>query len=242
MVFYPLIPRMKLAVKELTKLNIRFSINSNVSFANSLRRILLGEVPSIAIDIVEIRENRTVLPDEMIANRLGLVPIRYAGSLLPKQECTCDGFCDQCSIRFILRKSNDTDSVISVTGQDLQTDVSGVHCSNTLILKLAPGQKLDMTCTATVGTPQTHVKYCPVTVVGFRYDMRNKTRETKLWVENDVKREWPEINQSDEIEWGEIEDVEMDLEVVEGMGKPKEVLLRALEIYRTKMERILDSI
>ncbi|ELA42105.1 uncharacterized protein VICG_00746 [Vittaforma corneae ATCC 50505] len=233
---------MQFTVKELTKLNIKFTISSSVSFANSLRRILLGEVPSIAIDVVEIKENSTVLPDEMVANRLGLVPIKYAGSLIPKQECKCDGFCDQCSIKFILKKRNDTDSVISVNGQDLQTDVPGVHCSAALILRLAPGQKLDMICIATIGTPQTHVKYCPVTVVGFSYDVRNKTRETKLWAEDDAKKEWPGINQSDEIEWGEIEDVEMNLEVVEGMGKPKEVLLKALEIYKSKMEKILDSI
>lgn len=233
---------MKLTLKELTKSNIKFSLNSDVSFANSIRRILLGEVPSIAIDVVEIRENRTVLPDEMIANRLGLLPIRYSGTLMPKQECSCDGFCEQCSIRLTLKKSNDSDAVLSVSGQDLQTTVQGVSCSNTLILKLAPGQKVDMACIATVGTPQTHAKFCPVTVVGFTYDPRNKTRETKLWRENDVKKEWPGINQSDEIEWGDIEDVEMNVEVVEGMGRPKEVFLKALKIYKAKMEAILDAI
>lgn len=233
---------MKFLLKELTKSNMKFSINSNVSFANSLRRILLGEVPSLAIDIVEIRENGTVLPDEMIANRLGLLPIRYAGTLVPKQECTCSGFCEQCSIKFVLKKSNDTDAVIPVSGQHLQTSTPGVVCSNTLILKLAPGQKLDMACIAALGTPQTHAKYCPVTVVGFNYDPRNKKRETRLWREKDVKTEWPGINQSDDVEWSEVDDVELNVEVVEGMGRPKDVVLKALEIYKAKLEGILDSI
>jgi len=232
---------MKLTPKELTKSNFKFSINSNVSFANSLRRILLGEVPSLAVDIVEIRENSTVLPDEMIANRLGLLPIRYTGTLVPKQECACDGFCEQCSIKLTLEKSNDTDAVVTVSGQNLQTTTPGVFCGNILLLRLAPGQRLDMTCVAALGTPQTHAKFCPVTVVGFSYDPRNKKRETRLWRENDVKKEWPGINQSDDVEWGEVDDVELNVEVVEGMGRPKDVVLKALEIYKSKLEGILDS-
>lgn len=233
---------MKLTFKELTKSNLKFTLHSNVGFANSLRRILLGEVPSVAIEVVEIRENKTVLPDEMIANRLGLIPIKYIDELIPKKDCKCDGFCERCSIKFRLFMSNETDGIISVNGQDLKTETPGVSCYNTLILKLAPGQRLDMTCIATVGNPQMHAKYCPVTVVGFNYDPRNKTRETRLWIEQDVKKEWPMINQSEEREWGEIEEVEMDLEVVEGMGKPKEILLKALEIYKKKMMNILELI
>lgn len=232
---------MNIKIKELSKTNIKFTLYSQVSFANSLRRILLGEVPNTAIDVIEIRENRSVLPDEMIANRLGLVPIRHFNTLISKEECECDEFCDKCSIRFTLKKHNDTDSIISVTGQDLVTDTQGVFCHNTLLLKLAPGQGIDMKCIATLGTPQKHVKYCSVTAVGFVYDPRNKTRETKLWTEQDVKSEWPNINQSDETDWKEVEEIEMNVEVVEGMGKPKEVLLRALEIYRDKIEEVLDS-
>lgn len=228
--------------KELTKTNIKFSIGSNVSFANSLRRILLGEIPSVAIDIVEIRENDTVLCDEMIAHRLGLVPIRCTQPIIPKKDCDCDSFCSRCSIRFVLKKSNETDSVICVTGQDLYTEVSGVLCHNTLIVKLVPGQKIDMTCIATLGTPQSHVKYCPVTVVGFNYDPMNKKRETRLWAEQDPRTEWPGINQPEEVDWEEVKEVEMDVEVVEGMERPKETLLKALEIYKEKMEAILESI
>lgn len=57
-----------------------FTLNGiDSSIANALRRIMIGQVPSIVIDTVTIKENDSSLCDEIIAHRLGQIPLRKIG-------------------------------------------------------------------------------------------------------------------------------------------------------------------
>jgi DNA-directed RNA polymerase II subunit RPB3 len=88
-------------ILELSKYNIKFVLlNTDLSVANALRRIIIAEIPTMAFDLVEIRENTSPLHDEFIAHRIGLIPlISYdVDNYRYTEQCVdCDGLkCAKC--------------------------------------------------------------------------------------------------------------------------------------------------
>ncbi|PHU01286.1 DNA-directed RNA polymerase II subunit rpb3 [Capsicum chinense] len=78
------------------------------SIANTLHRIMIAEVPTIAIDLVEIEVNSSVLNDKFISHYLGLILLtsERAMSMRFSRDCDAcdgDGQCEYCSVEFYLR-------------------------------------------------------------------------------------------------------------------------------------------
>jgi len=104
----------KVEVLSLSQHEIKFILSdTDTSVANTLRRIMIAEVPTLAIDLVEFHENTSVLNDEYMAHRLGLIPLRYTGDdglkgidcqevFLSHRECVCYERCPRCSVEFEL--------------------------------------------------------------------------------------------------------------------------------------------
>ncbi|MCK4320478.1 DNA-directed RNA polymerase subunit alpha, partial [Candidatus Bathyarchaeota archaeon] len=82
---------MKIQIIEKTDFTMRLTIQGvETSFANTLRRIMLSEVPTMAIADAVIIENSSVLPDEILVHRLGFIPLKTdLDSYNLPEECPC---------------------------------------------------------------------------------------------------------------------------------------------------------
>eukprot|EP00004_Rigifila_ramosa_P016638 TRINITY_DN3964_c0_g1_i2.p2 TRINITY_DN3964_c0_g1~~TRINITY_DN3964_c0_g1_i2.p2 ORF type:complete len:165 (+),score=35.82 TRINITY_DN3964_c0_g1_i2:202-696(+) len=61
----------------------------DVSLANAFRRILIEEVPTMAIETVFVLNNTSIIPDEVLSHRLGLIPIRADPRLFVFKKGLC---------------------------------------------------------------------------------------------------------------------------------------------------------
>jgi len=204
-------PQVKISGADSTRVEFQLS-KTNLSFANSIRRIIQAEVPTIAIDLVEVEVNSSVLADEFIAHRLGLIPLdsSTANELNFTRDCDCEQYCEQCSVTLTLNAKCQSDEIMKVYASDLVVD--GRHSSNVgkpvitdpdglgcLIAKLRRDQELRLTCIAKKGIAKEHSKWMPTSAVGFEYDPHNKLAHTDLWFENDTDPavEWPKSKYAD---------------------------------------------
>ena len=178
--------------------------NVSLAFANSLRRTFLAEIPTMAIDLVEVNANTSVLPDEFIAHRLGLVTLnsRSVEDVLYTRDCDCDQYCEHCSVTLSLRAKCTGDEIMKVYARDLVVGeprpnewvgkpyIADSEGLGVVICKLRKGQEIDFKCIAKKGIAKEHAKWAPTSAVGFEYDPWNKLRHLDLWYEEDPAKEW----------------------------------------------------
>ncbi|MCD9641217.1 45 kDa subunit of RNA polymerase II [Datura stramonium] len=186
---YQRFPRVK--IREVKDDYMKFELrDTDASIANALRRIMIAEVPTIAIDLVEIEVNSSVLNDEFISHRLGLIPLtsERAMSMRFSRDCDAcdgDGQCEYCSVEFYLRVKCLSDQTLDVTSKDLlssdhtvvpvdYSDASSGFDNSTnkgiIIVKLRRGQELRLRAIARKGIGKDHAKWSPAATVTFMYE------------------------------------------------------------------------
>lgn len=172
-------------------------IGIDAPIANALRRVLIAEVPTLAIERVEVADNTSIMHDEMLAHRLGLVPL----NIDPRPFSTWrngEKFTGQNSVKFTLKvacsyanpraaaanahappdtlykfpKVYSNALVYAPTpGNEVVMNPGSypgpVH-KDLLLAKLRPGQKIDVLCTATKGVGKEHAKWSPVATAFYR--------------------------------------------------------------------------
>ena len=173
---------MEIEIVELEERKCKFILkNSTPAKANALRRTMLSDIPKMAIDDVEFhlgpidvdgREFESITPlfDEIIAHRLGMVPVPTDYGLFNfRDQCSCGGEgCPSCVITYSLNKHGPC-TVLSGDLQPLGDAKLKVKDEDIPIVELADGQSVLIYAHAVMGTAKKHVKWQVANGVGYKY-------------------------------------------------------------------------
>ncbi len=126
----------------------------------------------MAIEDVIMIENTSVLYDEVVAHRLGLIPLKtdLDAYVLPEDcDCKSELGCSKCRASFTL-EAEATGEPVMVYSSDLKPESEVVPVSGNIpIVKLGPAQKLRLELYARLGRGIEHAKWQPVCACAYKY-------------------------------------------------------------------------
>ncbi|EIM80896.1 uncharacterized protein STEHIDRAFT_105319 [Stereum hirsutum FP-91666 SS1] len=187
---------LKVKVQSLSNRSIEFDlVGVDASIANSLRRILLAEVPTIAIELVYVWNNTSVMVDEVFAHRLGMIPLNIPPQLMDMRTVN-DQPTDRNTVVFKLNvvcernpsaPKDSTDPFELYTNHEvlsshLKWEPAGEQATvfeaaslvpaptngNIVLNKLRPGQEIDVEMHAVKGVAKDHAKFQAVATASYR--------------------------------------------------------------------------
>ncbi len=170
---------MRVRVLEKKDNSVRFLVEGiTPPMANTLRRIMLAEVPTMAIEDVVIIENSSVMHDEILALRLGLIPIKTdidAYNFPEECECKSELGCNLCRVVMTLDAQTKDDEMTVYSG-DLVSENPNVTPVSTKIpiVKIVSDQKIRLEAYAKLGRGRVHAKWQPVSSCIYRYKPKIK--------------------------------------------------------------------
>lgn len=157
----------------------------DASIANALRRIMLAEVPTMAIERVFIEMNSSIIHDEVLAHRLGLIPINVDPTMFSEisEEANEDNTIVfeldvRCTELPTAPPGGEAPTSMPVYSSDLRwipqgnqaskfDDIRPVH-EDILVAKLRPGQAIKLEAHCQKGDGKNHAKYSPVATASYR--------------------------------------------------------------------------
>jgi len=151
------------------------------SLVNSIRRVIISEIPVLAIDYITVITNTSVMHDEVLAHRLAMIPLTTPIGGMPSIEECETGLADpsECYVRLVLDVEAGGKEVV-VYARDLKSnrdDVRPVY-PDMPILKLAPGQKVHVEAMARLGRAKEHAKW-QAALASYFYYPRVEFRDRK---------------------------------------------------------------
>ncbi|XP_062375973.1 DNA-directed RNA polymerases I and III subunit RPAC1 [Sardina pilchardus] len=169
-------------------------VGIDASIANAFRRILLAEIPTMAVEKVFIYNNTSIIQDEILAHRLGLIPIKADPRLFEyrnagdEEGTEIDTIQLQLKVKCTMNPRAAKDSADPrelylnhmVYSKDMkwmpignQADVFaeagiGPVYGDILLAQLRPGQELDIVMHCVKGVGKDHAKFSPVATASYR--------------------------------------------------------------------------
>ena len=225
-----------------TKEKLVLRMDANESLANALRRSIT-EIPTLAVDDVEIYKNDSALYDEIIAHRLGLVPLKTDKNMNSKTK-----------VEFKLSKKGPC----TVYSGDLQGAGEIVH-ENIPITLLEEGKKIELLATARLGLGKEHAKHIPG-LCYYRHILEIKSSLQVDKVINGAKNRlikpqkkgstWvcdisdAEITQIEEMGKGAIRDSGEILFIIESYGnmQAKDIFIEAIKVIESNLDELAKKI
>jgi DNA-directed RNA polymerase subunit D len=140
----------------------------DVPFVNALRRICMVEIPTMAVENVEIYKNDSRIFDEVLSHRLGLIPLKTdLDSITLREACDCEDHCTSCSVSLLLKETGP--KVVysgDLTSQD--SKIVPVH-DRIPLLKLREGEEVELEAIAQLGIGLEHAKWQATTTSSYMY-------------------------------------------------------------------------
>lgn len=136
------------------------------AIANAIRRTALAEVPVMAVDNVTFYENGSVMPDEYIAHRLAMVPVKTDLKAYKMPSECCGGNCSSCSADLTIDESGPR----MVYSSDIKTSDAHIKpvSGKIPIIELMAGQRLRLEAKAVLGRGEDHAKW-KMGVASYKY-------------------------------------------------------------------------
>ncbi|XP_075002838.1 DNA-directed RNA polymerases I and III subunit RPAC1 isoform X4 [Calonectris borealis] len=129
-------------------------VGIDAAIANAFRRILLAEVPTMAVEKVFVYNNTSIVQDEILAHRLGLIPIRADPRLFEYRNQVYSKHMTWVPL------GNQTDLFPDADFRPVHDDI--------LIALLRPGQEIDVLMHCVKGIGKDHAKFSPVATASYR--------------------------------------------------------------------------
>ena len=126
------------------------------AFANGIRRAIVADVPTLAVDDVRVVENSSVLFDEILGLRLGLVPLTTPEDFREGEVATL---------------SLDVEGPATAYSGDLESSDPDVAPADEHIpiIELKEGQRVELQADAVLDSGNAHAKHQGGVAVGYRH-------------------------------------------------------------------------